>query len=52
MIEDMEAELTEESAINSKTDNLAVTEEVNFDEAITVESKAKNKMETFLKKNV
>ena len=34
MIEDMEAELTELSEIDSKTDNLAVTEEADFDEAI------------------
>ena len=45
----MEAELTESSEIKSKTDNLAVTEEANVDEAITAESKAINKMEMFLK---
>ena len=50
MIEDMEAELTEASKINSKTDNLAVTEESNIDEAITAEAKASNRMEMFLKK--
>ena len=32
MIEEMEAELTESSEINSKTENLAVTEETNVDE--------------------
>ena len=36
MIEDMEAELTEASEINSKTDNSAVTEEANVDEAIPI----------------
>ena len=40
----MEAELTEASKMNSKTDNLAVTEEANVDEAINVEAKASNKM--------
>ena len=34
MIEDMEAELTEASKINSKTENLAVIEEADVDEAI------------------
>ena len=34
MIEDMEAELTELSEINSKTDNLAVTEEADVDKSI------------------
>ena len=36
MIDDMEAELTESSEINSKPDNLAVTEEVDVDEAIPI----------------
>ena len=36
MIEEMEAELTESSEINSKTDNLAVTEEADVDEAIPI----------------
>ena len=36
MIEEMEAELTELSEINSKTENLAVTEEANVDEAIPI----------------
>ena len=31
MIEEMEAELTESSEINSKTDNLAVTEKEDVD---------------------
>ena len=34
---------------HSKTDNLAVTEEANFDEAITAEAKASNKMGIYLK---
>ena len=32
----MEAELTEQSEINSKTDNLSVTEEADVDEAIPI----------------
>ena len=40
MIEDMEAKLTEASKINSKTDNLAVTENVNVDKAITAETQS------------
>ena len=40
----MEAELTEASEINSKTDNLAITEELNVDEDVTAEAKASNKM--------
>ena len=43
MIEDMEAELTEASEINSKTDNSQVTEEANVDETVTAESKSGNK---------
>ena len=34
MIQELEAELTELSEINSKTDNLAVTEGADIDEAI------------------
>ena len=49
MIEDMEAELTEAPKSNSNTDNLAVTDEENVDEAITEESKTINKMEIYLK---
>ena len=41
----MGAEMTETSEINSKTDNTAVTEEANIDEAITAEAKTINKME-------
>ena len=36
MIEDMKAELTESLEIDSKTDNLAVTEEVDVDEDIPI----------------
>ena len=36
MIEVMEAEMTELSEMDSKTDNLAVTEEANVDEAIPI----------------
>ena len=36
MIEDMVSELTEFSEISSKTENLAVTEEADFDEAIPI----------------
>ena len=45
MVVNMEYELTEASKISSKTDNLEVTEDANFDEAITEEAKASNKME-------
>ena len=48
MIEDMEAELTKESEINSKTDNLAVTEKENVDESITAEAKDGNQTEMIL----
>ena len=44
MIKDMEAELTEASEINSKTDHLTITEELNVDEDVTSEAKASNKM--------
>ena len=36
MIEDTEAELTESSEMNSKTDNLVITEEVDVDEDIPI----------------
>ena len=36
MIEDMEAELIESSEMDSKTDNLAVTQEAYVDEAISI----------------
>ena len=45
MIEDLEAELTGALKETSNTDNLAVSEEANVDEAITAESKAKNDTE-------
>ena len=44
----MEAELTELSEIDSKTDHLAVTEEVNVDEAIPIYLK-NNKTHTHIK---
>ena len=44
MIEDMEAELTEASEINSKTDNLAETEVADVDKAILIY--LKNEQET------
>ena len=40
----MESELTKVSEINSKTDNVEITEEVNVDEDVTAEAKASNKM--------
>ena len=49
MIEDMEAELTEAPKSNSNTENLAVTDEANVDEAITAEAKASNKIEFSIK---
>ena len=48
VIADMEAELTKASK-RLKTDNSAVTEEANVDEAITAEAKSRNKMEIYLK---
>ena len=36
MIEEMEAELTKSSEINSKTENLAVTDEGDVDEAVPI----------------
>ena len=44
MIEDLEAELAGEPKETPNTDNLAVVEEENFDEAITPEGKASNGM--------
>ena len=46
----MEAELTEAYKINPNTDNSAVTDDANFDEAITSEARASSKMEMFLQK--
>ena len=45
MIKDMEAELTGPLLKTWNTDNLAVDEETNVDEAVTSEAKASNKME-------
>ena len=47
MIEDMEAELNEWSEINSKTDNLAVTEEADVDEAIPMYIKKELKIQAY-----
>ena len=44
MIEYLEAKLTGALKETSNTDNLAVAEEANVDEAITAESKAINEM--------
>ena len=41
----MEAELTGALKETSNTNNVAVAEEANVDEAITAEAKARNKME-------
>ena len=49
MIEYLGAELTEALKETSNTDNLAVAEEANVDEAITAESKAINEMENYPK---
>ena len=49
MIAYMEAELTKAPKSTSNTDNSAVSEEANADEAITAESKFSNKMEIYLK---
>ena len=45
----MEAELTGALKETSNTDNVAVAEESNGDEAVTSESKASNDMENYLK---
>ena len=45
----MEAELTEAPKHTSNTDNLAVNEEANVDEAVTAEAKASNDIEIDLK---
>ena len=49
MIEDMEAELTELSEINSKTDNLAVTEEADVDESIPIYLQKERKTQAYQK---
>ena len=49
MIEDMDAELTGALKKTSNTDDLAVVEEGNVDEAITAEAKASNEKEINLK---
>ena len=45
----MEAELTEALKHISNTDNLAVAEEENFDEAVSAEPKPINDMEIYFK---
>ena len=47
MIKDMEAELTEASKPNSKSDNLAVTEESYVDEAIPIYLKIERKTKIY-----
>ena len=49
MIGDMESELTESSEINSKTEHLAVTVQVDFDEAIPIYLKSDRKTQAFQK---
>ena len=49
MIECIEAELTGSLKKTSNTDNSAVAEEANFDEAVTAEAKASNDMDIYLK---
>ena len=50
MIEDMESELTKSSEINSKTDNLAITEEAILDEAIPIYLQKERKTQSYKKK--
>ena len=50
MIEDMESELTKQSEINSKTDNLAITEEAIVDEAIPIYLQKERKTQAYKKK--
>ena len=50
MIEDMESELTKSSEINSKTDNLAITEEAIVDEAIPIYLQKERKTQAYKKK--
>ena len=49
MIEGLEAGLTGASKETSNTENLAVAEDANVDEATAAESKASNEMENDLK---
>ena len=49
MTEDMEAELTESSGINSKTDNFTVTAEADIDEAISIYLKKEQKVQAYQK---
>ena len=49
MIEDMEAELTGSTKETSNTEDLAVVEDANVDEAVTAEAKASNNTEIDIK---
>ena len=49
MVEDMEAELTEASEIHLKTENLAVTDEANIDEAILIYLLKEQKTQSYKK---
>ena len=49
IIEYLEAELTGAPKETSNTENLAVTEEANIGDAVTVEAKSSNDMENYLK---
>ena len=49
MIEDMESELTKSSEINSKTDNLAITEEAIVDQAIPIYLQKEQKTQAYKK---
>ena len=49
MIEDLEAELTGAPKETSNTDNVDLSEEANFDEAITAEPEENNEMENDFK---
>ena len=50
MIENMESELTKSSEINSKTDNLAITEEAIVDKAIPIYLQKERKTQAYKKK--
>ena len=47
MNEEMEAKLTESSEMNSKTENLAVTEEADVDESILIYLKKEKNKHTY-----
>ena len=52
MIEDLEDELTRALKKTPNTDNQAVAEEANVNEAVTAETKASNDMDIYLKKEL